>query len=62
MKYEVVNGLMTKDKYFEKGSIVTNKDIPQKSIKWLLEQNELIKIDKKYQEQKMEKLSKAEEE
>ena len=44
MKYEVVNGLMTKDKYFEKGSIVTNKDIPQKSIKWLLEQNELIKI------------------
>jgi len=54
MKYEVVNGLMTKDKYFAKGEIVTNKDIPQKSIKWLLEQNELIKIDKNYQEKKLQ--------
>lgn len=54
MKYEVVNGLMTKDKFYPAGDVVTNKDIPQKSIKWLLEQNELIKIDKNYQEKKLQ--------
>ena len=53
MKYEVVNGLQTKDKYFAKGDIVTNKDIPQKSIKWLLEQKELVKVDNKYQAKKL---------
>ena len=62
MKYEVVNGLNVKGKYFKSGDIVTNKEIPQTSIKWLLEQGELIKIDKNYQINKLEKTAKAEEE
>ena len=34
MKYEVINGLQTKDKYFAEGEIIDKSDIPQKSIKW----------------------------
>jgi tartrate dehydratase beta subunit/fumarate hydratase class I family protein len=62
MKYEVVNGLQTKDKYFAKGDIVTNKDIPQKSIKWLLEQKELVKVDNKYQAKKLQEVAMKQEE
>jgi hypothetical protein len=62
MKYEVVNGLNVKGKYFKAGDIVTSKEIPQTSIKWLLEQGELIKIDKNYQINKLEQTAKAEEE
>lgn len=62
MKYEVINGLQTKDKYFAKGDIVTNKDIPQKSIKWLLEQKELVKVDNKYQVKKLQEVATKEEE
>jgi len=62
MKYEVVNGLQTKDKYFAKGSIVTNKHIPQKSIAWLLEQKELVKVDNKYQAKKLQEVAMKQEE
>jgi len=62
MKYEVINGLQTKDKYFAKGDIVTNKDIPQKSIKWLLEQKELVKVDNKYQAKKLQEVAMKQEE
>jgi len=44
--YEVTNGISVKDKYFAKGDIVNSKDIPQNSIKWLVEQGELVKITK----------------
>lgn len=62
MKYEVVNGLQAKEKYFAKGEIVDKSDIPQKSIKWLLDQDELIKIDKNYQLKKMQELNNKQEE
>ena len=44
--YEVVNGITVGDKYFAEGEIIDNKKVPQKSIKWLLEQGLIIKIDK----------------
>ena len=62
MTYEVVNGLTFKDKYFAKGQAVSNKDIPQKSIKWLIDQGELIKITKEYKEKKLQELANKQEE
>lgn len=55
--YEVVNGLSVEDKYFQKGDIVSQKDIPQKSIKWLIEQKELVKVDRKYKEKKVHEVA-----
>jgi len=34
----------------EAGSIVDAKDIPKKSVKWLLDQEIIVKVDKKLQE------------
>jgi len=57
--YEILNGITIKDKRFETGTIVDKKDIPQQSLKWLLEQKFIIKIDKKYQENKMQEIANA---
>ena len=64
MKYEVLMGITIKDKYYEAGSIMSASELPNKSIKWLLEQNYIVKMDKQYQEKKMQELqnAKAEEE
>jgi|DEB0MinimDraft_10_1074344.scaffolds.fasta_scaffold00228_35 hypothetical protein len=55
--YEVTNGISVKDKYFAKGDIVNSKDIPQNSIKWLVEQGELVKITKNYKEKKLHEIA-----
>ncbi len=57
--YEVVNGITVGDKYFAQGEIIDNKKVPQKSIKWLLEQGLLIKIDKAYKEKKLAESTKV---
>ena len=57
--YEVVNGITVGDKYFAEGEIIDNKKVPHKSIKWLLEQGLLIKIDKAYKEKKLAEASKV---
>jgi len=41
---------MTGGKVLEAGSIVDAKDIPKKSVKWLLDQEIIVKVDKKLQE------------
>jgi hypothetical protein len=50
MKYLIKETLMTGGKILEAGSIVDAKDIPKKSLKWLLDQEIIIKVDKKMQE------------
>jgi len=55
--YEVTNGISVKDKYFAKGDIVNSKDIPQNSIKWLVEQGELVKITKNFKEKKLHEIA-----
>jgi hypothetical protein len=55
--YEVMNGISVKDKYFAKGDIINSKDIPQSSIKWLVEQGELVKITKNYKEKKLHEIA-----
>lgn len=55
--YEVVNGITVKDKFFDKGEVVGKKDIPQKSISWLVEQGELVKITKNYKEKALHEVA-----
>lgn len=62
MKYEVLINIKVKDKEFIAGTIVTNKDIPQKSIKWLLEEKIIVKVDKAYQLNKMQEIAGKQEE
>tara|TARA_Y100000401_G_C8258847_1_gene192199 strand:- start:88 stop:306 length:219 start_codon:yes stop_codon:yes gene_type:complete len=50
MKYLIKETLMTGGKVLEAGSIVDAKDIPKKSVKWLLDQEIIVKVDKKLQE------------
>ena len=51
--YEVMNGITVKDKYFAEGEFIDGKGIPQKSIKWLIEQGTLVKITKAEKEKKI---------
>ncbi|QDP59220.1 MAG: hypothetical protein Tp1124SUR1244132_7 [Prokaryotic dsDNA virus sp.] len=60
MKYLLKQDLHIKDNVLKAGDIVDAKDIPQKSIKWLLEQEIIVKVDKKMQEKILQ--SKEEEE
>ena len=62
MKYLLRQDLHIKDKVLKAGDMVDAKDIPQKSMKWLLEQEIVIKVDKKMQEQILQENSKEEEE
>ena len=57
--YEVINGITVKDKYFAEGEFIEAKDIPQKSIKWLIEQGTLVKITKAEKEKKLQEASKV---
>ena len=58
MKYEILIGVKVKDKEYAIGEIVTNKDIPQKSIKWLMEQGIIKKITKADIEKKLQEATK----
>ena len=51
MKYLIKQTLMTGGKLFEAGSLVEPKAIPKKSLGWLLDQEIVVKVDKKMQEQ-----------
>ena len=57
--YEVMNGITVKDKYFAEGEFIDGKDIPQKSIKWLVEQGTLVKITKAEKEKKLQESTKV---
>ena len=57
--YEVMNGITVKDKYFAEGEFIDGKGIPQKSIKWLIEQGTLVKITKAEKEKKLQETSKV---
>jgi hypothetical protein len=50
MKYLIKQTLMTGGKVLEAGSIVEPKVIPKKSLSWLLDQEIIVKVDKKIQE------------
>jgi hypothetical protein len=54
MKYEILIGVKVKNKEYAIGEIVTTKDIPQKSIKWLMEQGIIKKITKADIERKLQ--------
>ena len=57
--YEVMNGITVKDKYFAEGEFIDGKGIPQKSIKWLIEQGTLVKITKAEKEKKLQETTKV---
>ena len=57
--YEVMNGITVKDKYFAEGEFIDGKGIPQKSIKWLIEQGTLVKITKAEKEKKFQEATKV---
>lgn len=50
MKYLIKETLMTGGKILEAGDMVDAKDIPKKSLSWLLDQEIVLKVDKKMQE------------
>lgn len=60
--YELQEDLHIKNKVLKAGDIVEAKEIPRVSLSWLLEQNIVIKVDKKYKEKKLQELKKQEEE
>ena len=51
MKYLIRETLMTGGKVLEAGAMVEAKDIPKKSLSWLLDQEIVVKVDKKMQEE-----------
>jgi hypothetical protein len=53
-KYEIQSGIAFKGKYYEAGEVVETGVIPNKSLKWLLEQGILIKITAEYQAKKLQ--------
>lgn len=54
-----MNGITVKDKYFAEGEFIDGKGIPQKSIKWLIEQGTLVKITKAEKEKKLQESTKV---
>jgi hypothetical protein len=56
MKFEIKQSLNIDGKVLEEGSIVDQKDIPNKSQKWLKDQGIIVKIDKNYQAKKLEEV------
>ena len=62
MKYWIKQDLHIEDKVLKAGDMVDAKEIPQKSMKWLLEQEIVIKVDKKMQEEILKQKNKEEEE
>jgi len=62
MKYYLKETLNSNGKVFEKGSVVDAKQLPKKSIDWLLDQEIIIKVDKKMEAKILEESVKGEEE
>ncbi len=60
--YELKQDLHIKDKDLKAGEIVDANAIPQISVDWLLEQEIIIKVDRRYKENKLQELAKQEEE
>lgn len=60
--YELKQDLHIKDKVLKAGDIVEAKAIPKQSLSWLLEQQIIIKVDRRYKENKLQELAKQEEE
>lgn len=60
--YELKQDLHIKDKVLKAGDIVDSKAIPKISLSWLLEQGIIIKVDRRYKENKLQELAKQEEE
>lgn len=60
--YELKQDLHIKDKVLKAGDIVEAKAIPKESLSWLLEQEIIVKVDRRYKENKLQELAKQEEE
>jgi hypothetical protein len=60
--YELKQDLHIKDKVLKAGDIVEAKAIPKQSLSWLLEQEIIVKVDRRYKENKLQELAKQEEE
>ena len=60
--YELKQDLHIKDKVLKAGDIVEAKAIPKQSLSWLLEQQIIVKVDRRYKENKLQELAKQEEE
>ena len=60
--YELQQDLHIKDKVLKAGDIVEAKAIPKQSLSWLLEQQIIVKVDRRYKENKLQELAKQEEE
>jgi len=60
--YELKQDLHIKGKVLKAGDIVEAKAIPKQSLSWLLEQEIIVKVDRRYKENKLQELAKQEEE
>jgi len=55
--YEIKVNINIEGKVYEAGDIIDTKVIPSKSIKWLTDQNIIVKVDKKYKEKKLHEIA-----
>tara|TARA_R100001463_G_scaffold89215_1_gene143937 strand:- start:1278 stop:1478 length:201 start_codon:yes stop_codon:yes gene_type:complete len=62
MMYELKQDLHIDDKVLKAGDIIEQKSIPKQSLSWLLEQEIIVKVDRRYKENKLQELKKQEEE
>ena len=60
--YELKQDLHIKGVVLKAGDIVEAKAIPKQSLSWLLEQEIIVKVDRRYKENKLQELAKQEEE
>jgi len=62
MKYLMKQTLMVKNKTFEVGTVVEANKLPKESVHWLLDQEIIVKVDKKMEAEILEESVKGEEE
>jgi len=62
MKYLMKQTLMIKNKTFEVGTVVNASNLPKESVHWLLDQEIIVKVDKKMEAEILEESVKGEEE
>jgi len=62
MKYYLKETLFSNKKKKKKGSVVDIKELPKKSVNWLLDQEIIIKIGKKEEQDILQNAVKGEEE
>ena len=62
MMYELKQDLHIEGKVLKAGDIIEQKSIPKQSLSWLLEQEIIVKVDRRYKENKLQELKKQEEE